>query len=63
MDVRDIQIGDYLWNKQGREVYVGTLERVKDPIDVVIIDIEENDCYYVGKNPILVHNINRYQRK
>ena len=63
MDVRDIQIGDYLWNMQGREVYVGTLERVKDPIDVVIIDIEENDSYYVGKNPILIHNTDSFYRK
>lgn len=56
LDVRDIKMGDKLLGMNGNEVHVGTLRHVKDRLDVIVIDVEENDTYYAGKNPVLVHN-------
>lgn len=65
MDVRDMKVGDTLLSCYGdkEEVLVGSLTRVDDPIDVVCIDVEESDSYYVGRNPFLVHNVDTVNRK
>ena len=65
MDVRDMKVGDVLLSCYGdkEEVLVGSLTRVDDPIDVVCIDVEESDSYYVGRNPFLVHNVDTVNRK
>lgn len=57
LDVRDMRIGDKLHGKGGHEVNVGTIKLVKERIDVMVIDVEEIDTYYAGKNPVLIHNL------
>jgi hypothetical protein len=55
-DVNDMVIGDKLLGRDGKEVYVGTLTKVLDPIDVIVLDVEEIDTYFVGNRGVLVHN-------
>lgn len=50
---QDIKIGDYLWAQDQPQI-VTTLEFVQKPLEVVILDVEPQDCYFVGG--VLVHN-------
>lgn len=56
-DVRDLRVGDKLMRMDGSELDIRTLVFVDEPIDVIIFDVEEHDTYFVGKTPILIHNL------
>lgn len=55
-DAPSIKVGDKVLGAHGKEIHVGSIVVVSKPIDVVVLDVESNDTYFAGKNPILIHN-------
>lgn len=55
-DVRDLAVGDFIVDDANFEVEIKTLRKEFGKFDVVTLDVEDVDNYYVGVSPILVHN-------
>lgn len=55
-DVSEIRVGDKLLGAHGNLVNVGKVVRIDKPIDVIVLDVESNDTYFAGNNPVLIHN-------
>lgn len=57
-----IEVGHKLLGQDGTEVEVTSIEKVRETISTVHIDVEEVDNYFCGTTPILVHNIEENEK-
>jgi len=60
LDVRDIEVGDYLLDAQGNAKVVESIAQVDETISVFDFDVEEIDTYIAGG--YLVHNAEQIQK-
>lgn len=56
VDVRDMEVGDQLVDLDENIVDITSIRKVSERLDVVTLDVEDVDTYFVGNHPILVHN-------
>lgn len=56
-DVRDLEVGDYLYGKDFKAVRIDTIERIDGKHKLVNFDVESIDVYFAGG--FLVHNLER----
>lgn len=54
--VSDLVIGDIFFTSGQTELTLSSLELFTANVDVYLLDVESNDCYFVGNENILVHN-------
>jgi predicted transcriptional regulator len=40
----------------GEKVEVTSIIRIYEPIEVIALDVEEVDNYFVGETPVVIHN-------
>ena len=57
IDSSEIMIGDELLGLDGKFILVESKTYLEERIDVITLNVEDVDCYFAGKEPVLVHNI------
>ena len=56
VDTPFIEVGDNLKGTDKKIIKVESVEKINESIEVIILDVEEIDNYFAGKDPIVVHN-------
>lgn len=54
---QDVKVGDSVLRQDGSEIAVTVADLIQENLEVVVLDVEPYDNYFVGTTPILVHNI------
>jgi Pretoxin HINT domain/Domain of unknown function (DUF4280) len=55
-DAEQIQIGEHIFSKDGLNIKVISLNYISEKIKVYNFEVEQNHCYFVGKQGLLVLN-------
>jgi Pretoxin HINT domain/Domain of unknown function (DUF4280) len=56
-DAEQIQVGEYLFSKEGQEVKVISINYIPKTVKVYNFEVEGHHCYYVGEEGVLVLNV------
>jgi len=56
IEAPNLKVGDQLFGVDGNPVTITSIVFVPERLDVITINVEETDTYFVGNTPVLVHN-------
>ncbi len=56
VDAGFLKVGDKMKGIDGTAIEITSIEKINEMVEVVELDVEEIDTYFVGETPIAVHN-------